>query len=137
MCFYTTVKSSPLVAHINMICYKVLDENMCSWIRGFEYTINKVYKTELGVLYDSDYPIDICFTSLNKRIYSKNAYCISKGFHFYQRNTKQISRIYKARYTRIPCIYKCIIPKGSLYYKNQWGEYVSDQIMIKEKVNFK
>ena len=137
MCFYTTVESSPLVAHRDMICYKVLDEDMRSWIRGFEYSINKVYRTELGTLCDNSLSGNIYFTSLGKRIYSKNVYCIFQGFHSYQRNTKQISRIYKARYTRIPCIYKCIIPKGSLYYRNQFGEYVSDQIMIKEKVNFK
>jgi len=137
MCFYTTVKSSPWVAHTDMVCYKVLDQNMCSWIQDFEYTINKVYKTELGTLHDANYPGNIYFTSLNERIYYKDVYCIFRGFHSYQRNTKQISRIYTQRYTTIPCIYKCIIPKGSLYYKNQWGEYVSDQIMIKEKVNFK
>lgn len=135
MCFYTTVKSSPSIAHRDMICYKVLDENMCSWIRGFKYSINKVYETELGLLHDD--PGKIYFTSLNKRIYNKDVYCISKGFHSYQRNTKRISRAYVARYTRIPCVFRCIIPKGSLYYKNQWGEYVSDKIMIKERVNFK
>lgn len=135
MCFCTTVESSPLVAHRDMVCYKVLDQNMCSWIQGFKYNINTVYKTELGVLEGEIN--NIFFSSLNKRIYSKNVYCIYKGFHSYQRNTKQISKVYVARYTRIPCIYKCIIPKGSLYYRNQFGEYVSDQIMIKEKVNFK
>lgn len=137
MCFYTTVANPPSVAHRDMVCYKVLDENMCSWIQGFEYTINKVYKTELETLHEDSWSSNIYFTSLNKRIYYKNVYRISRGFHSYQRNTKQIGRIYIARYHRIPCVFRCIIPKGSLYYKNQWGEYVSDQIVIKEKVNFK
>lgn len=136
MCFYTTVESSPLVAHRDMVCYKILDYNMCSWIKGFKYTMNKVYKTELGTL-EEEGPNYIYFTSLDKKIINKHTYCISSGFHSYQRNTKQLSRAYHIGWLRIPYIYKCIIPKGSFYYRNQFGEYVSDQIMIKEKVNFK
>lgn len=135
MCFYTTVESSPLLAHRDMVCYKILDRNMCSWIKGFKYTMNKVYKTELGILEEG--LNDIYFTSLGKRIISKHTYCIFSGFHSYQRNTKQLSRVYRIGCLKISYIYKCIIPKGSLYYRNQFGEYVSDQIMIKEKVNFK
>lgn len=139
MCFCTTVKSSPLVAHRNMVCYKVLDENMRSWIQGFKYTINTVYKTKLGTLVENFGKI--YFTSLGDVvgdiICNKNVYCIYGGFHSYTRNTKTVSRAYFSRSSRNPRIYKCIIPKGSLYYKNQWGEYVSDQIIIKEKVNFK
>lgn len=33
-----------------------------------------------------------------------------------------------------PCVVKCVIPKGTPYWKNRYGEYASTKIIIKEVV---
>lgn len=53
-------------------------------------------------------------------------YCITEGFHSY--NTK--SQVLFANQFYFKKIVKCILPKGAIYYVNDRGEVVSNQIRI-------
>ena len=54
--------------------------------------------------------------------------CIGEGYHSISRKIKKTD--YKGE-----CLYKCVIPKGSVYHKGPCNLIVSNQIIIKEKVS--
>ncbi len=103
-------------------------EDCCSSIyQEFSYIFDKLYQTEMKESNDGNY-----FDSIDKRAYlfpgSKTKF-ITNGFH--SANTKQRLRDH-IRYC-IQKITKCIIPKGSLYYINETGCIVSNQIILTNK----
>jgi len=112
MCFVIDYKdSAPKIAKRNIVCYKILDNNLVSICFNFQYEIGKTYKhIDLVATYEWG-----CY----------NAY-IEKGYHSY-------IKIYNACYDN-KVVVKCHIPKGAIYYKNkERNEYVSSQIKIVEK----
>ena len=109
------------------ICHYLDNTSLCSYYSYFEYELNKVYKLEEKLsLYYNDYMMQ---------------YEISKGFHSYDKscsvNKKPSALTIVSYYRDLLDNYNphCVkvrgyIPKGSHYYLNTIGEYVSDSICL-------
>lgn len=109
-------------ARKDIICYKIVptpnSEVVYSKIFHFEYHFGKLYKTDLGnvIQHPYYYSIDEGFHSYKKLpILWRNMYITAKsGFYNIYRHV----------------IIECVIPIGSTYYENEFGELVSNQIKI-------
>ena len=89
----------------------------------FKWELGKVYENEIGIILQlfSYYHINKGFHSC-QNIYNGNTYwcsCINNEEHI-------LFEIDKGEE-----IFDAIIPKGSEYYLNEYGEYVSNKLMIK------
>lgn len=129
MCFYirNNKESATLwEATEDIVCYKKLSWNLVSPYENYQYIFNKLNKSYLRKIYD---------IKLNKSYY-KNFILIFiyKGFHTF-------STLNSAKDYDIWCysyIYKCIIPKGSLfYYDNVNKQYVSNRVIVIKQVKTK
>lgn len=141
----------PLIAEEDITCYKVMirDGNgqLKSLVKYFPYELNKTYHSEIGL--DNSLTIS---SVVVKKDYVINTAEI--GFHSY-RDIKNATLDY-IEYGKPKVMVKCIIPKGSTYYKGYdtvtknlatcstmeevedcyaCETYVSDNIIIKEIVD--
>ena len=148
MCMYIKNQDiKPLIAEEDITCYKVMirEDNgqLISMVKDFPYELNKTYHSEIGLRN---------FTTLLK------GYIIStveEGFHSYK-DIKNATLDYVCYLSGGTVMVKCIIPKGSIYYKGYntitkdittcstmeevekfyaYETYVSDSIIIKEIVD--
>lgn len=111
------------------ICKSMGDRSCISSFMGFIYEIEETYKSDLNV-YIHDNNITYIFEGLHS--YSLDLLKIlDKG---YSGCFDYVEISYKGefieRYEAKSCYVECIIPKGSTYYLNYKGEYVSDTIKI-------
>ena len=109
MCFIKKRRFSlPKIAREDIFCYKIVlrfNVSFVSLIQGFPYVRGETYKTRF-------IPHEKFF-----KMY------ISRGFHSYINMPPEIYLKYR--------IVKCIIPKGTRYYKDDiHGEYVSEKIVF-------
>lgn len=120
MCFYIDSKhQNKKKAKRGITCYKILLRNWKSTVRDFEYI--------QGITY-----LDNDALNLERGIFGTDV--INRGYHSYSSKNK-VLQAYGLRDFYYKMIVKCIIPKGSEYYYNSdLKEYVSNQIIIKEKV---
>lgn len=111
MCFILDKKHpDKKIAKRNITCYKVLGISMKSPYQGYQYKLNEPVKSDIGDLVN----------------YNPDK-CIHEGLH---------SHCLLDEITTLYDIYKAIIPKGSEYYYNSYyKEYVSNQLIIKEKIS--
>lgn len=136
MCWKSKEKKTPQIAGEDIFVYKVMLQNpdtgrYKSLYYGMRYEAGKVYST--------------CIEPINtyRPLYPEMK--IDKGFHSYSMDRTMATKdkyqivIYNMENNEIVdsifffdnlVIAKCIIPKGSKYYKNDLGEIVSDQIII-------
>ena len=125
MCLQTTWEK-PKKAEKDIIVYKIVEltnRGIKAPYNDFIYEPYKLYKTKMK-LTDDFCPFDtiaqIARDNCNEKLYN-----IGQGFH---------SAKYKKRLgwvdERTQFIVKCIIPKGSLYYKGLTNLMVSNQIII-------
>lgn len=122
MCLYTK-QTEPEVAEEDIICYKfymIYNHGVLfSPYQGFRAPeIGVITNTELGKPYNPE----------ESNFYIHNFYDfkgIDKGFHSFKtlEDTKSIVDGYKEHFVLV--IYKCIIPKGSLYYSGKFRKYES------------
>ena len=106
MCFIIEGSHEPKVATKDIICWKTFNPGLISVIQLYAYRVNHKYKIR-------NWPVIDCNS-------------IDEGFHSYINKKDAINFEYPNNQIR-----KCIIPKGSLYYKNNdWHDYVSNQIII-------
>jgi len=121
MCFHIDPKyPEKKIAKRDIPCYKVLqvqkffeEERYASPYKLFFYKLGKQEFTEIGKVMEYDY--------------------INEGFHSYS-TKKKAGRI---RFCMNSSIFKAIIPKGSeYYYSSKRKEYVSNSIVIKEKLYY-
>jgi len=143
MCLITEQKK-PKVADKDIVCYKAGGYNKQKNIFWgiyycFEYELSKLYKTKLKestdcFYYDSEAieqyglnPFHFRPGKLMEEL-KKRYNIIGSGFHSAESldRLKREGRSEKA---------KCIIPKGSLYYKDKTGLLVSNQIIVEEIIN--
>jgi hypothetical protein len=117
MCFELSHNSKAKIARKDIVCYKEV-ENVGS---PFEIVIRSFF---------AEYPYEL--GKLNKPVKIRIQKCIDedkeiihKGYHSYE-------FIPKCLIFPNDVIVKCIIPKGTKYYSNLDGEYVSENIIIKE-----
>jgi hypothetical protein len=128
------LNAKPIEATEDLEVFKVVvayneKENWCRSIyKSFYYIFDKLYQTETeesieGVLFDD---LDRIAHGFDE---SKTKF-ITKGFH--SANTKQ--RLKNHAICLHQKIVKCIIPKGSMYYINETGCIVSNQIIVTDKL---
>lgn len=119
MCFI--IETPKQIATEDIIVYKFMRKDLCSYIQDFSYKLNILYKTTFsykGLKYNLLYPWP--------RISRDEIY---RGFHSYATIKKCLW--HKPGFRGI-YVYECIIPKGSVYYRNECKqEIVSNQIIIK------
>lgn len=115
--------------------YKVVKKSLLSYYENYSYILNEVHVTEL------DSP------SHTKYYYGAEDWKIRSGFHSYSMDCKaDLANSQTSLFVRIlrphdnfaaidcyekdaTCILECAIPKGSIYFLNEEGEYVSDHIL--------
>ena len=122
MCLETYNKN-PYTANKNIVVYKIMlksfFEEIISPYWGFVYKLRTLYSTSLSV---------------RQSLHSNKLYLIEKGLHAYTSIDKVKQEI---EFFNKATIYRCIIPKGSLYYINeQDNEIVSNQLIVKRKLWF-
>ena len=120
MCWKSKIKPELQTAKEDIVVYKVAflkETGIESLFQRFHYKLGCVYKMPELILLKQD------------------CYRVEEGFHSY--NTHRAARKVHLDYTIFYSkgaeghILKCIIPKGSKYYKNA-KEIVSDTIIIKD-----
>lgn len=142
MCWIGT-QTEPLIAETDIRVKKVL-EKIVNRRTGHILKIRSPFlefEYELGTLYESDIK--------GKVTYGFSAIEINKGFHSYRedvlfirpeidkgihvKSTPQSAQIH-LQYYRYGCeVYDAVIPAGSEYYENSFGELVSNKIIIKKE----
>lgn len=135
-------KKKKNIADKDILCYKILkrtenENELISIYYQFIYELKKLYKTQI-------YPE-------NSWIYDDKIY-INEGFHSYDKNI--VIKLQNYRNSAIVNVFskhkvflyepissnlvlmECIIPKGSIYYKNGYNEIVSNQIIINREIKW-
>lgn len=136
MCWNTFKKPVLKTAKRNISVKKVLAFNMNSPLYFFHWEKDKVYCTDKPTK-----PV-----KYGKRAWQRKRWFIEEGFH----SCKEVYKVYWNDFSYFSsqprlemfgftisllgtCVhaYDAVIPKGANYYLNEYGEYVSDQLMIK------
>lgn len=145
MCLITRQKKAK-IAKEDITCYKLVNstsstKKVCADNYDFEYTLGKLYQTEMVVnnipqCYADDLVAEYYkFKPYTMDRVTKNLIHVHEGFH----SAISIQRFKDADYyicfNRI-CV-ECTIPKGSKYYKDGTGLLVSNKIIINKKVPYK
>ena len=133
-----TLQTSPEIAEEDIICYKVLTEDLKSPCYGQQYELGKLIKSELVLTSKPIYN--------NRKIRSN---CVDEGLHTYsdKGDAISISRALWAPQNNwtdafeiyAPIVVECIIPKGGEYYTGKpfvWLQtsilYASNQLIPKK-----
>ena len=141
MCWITNKKLKFKIAKENIPIYKICrkeDDKILSYFKRFEY--------KLGCIYDTNFEIavDAKMSEIYKGFHS---YSLNKTYHdkWYDivrvfKNESFIERILESNSNRIAeysygIVVSGYIPKGSAYALNEYGEYVSDSIMLNKIEN--
>lgn len=149
MCWYSKKKKAARIAVEDILVYKVMyrkpnNGRFRSLYRRMDYEPEKIYWTDVNpISIDSPlYPEMMIYKGFSPLYLEMK---IDKGFHSYSMDKTMATKdkyqivIYNMENNEIVdsiffsdnlVIAKCIIPKGSKYYKNDLGEIVSDQIII-------
>ena len=124
------------IAAEDITCFKVLskdDDGMlipCFYPNSMTYEFDTLYTTNIE--FDT---VDRCpFTEFNLSDFPEDvgeSQAYGPGFH--SMSCKFMHRAFKDYISR-SLVYKCMIPKGSEYYEDYSGCYVSNQIIIKSLV---
>lgn len=141
MCWITNKKLKFKIAKENIPIYKICrkeDDKVLSYYKKFEYRLGWLYNTNFEVAFDdkmSEIYKGFHSYSLNKTYYEKR-YDIIRVF----KNESFIERILESDGNKLDAYSSCIvvsgyIPKGSAYVLNEYGEYVSDSIILNKIEN--
>ena len=141
MCWITNKKLRFKIAKENIPIYKICrkeDDKILSYFKHFEYKLGYIYDTNFEVAVDtkmSEIYKGFHSYSLNKTYYEKR-YDIISVF----KNESFIELIFNSNSNRLNnysfgIIIYGYIPKGSAYALNEYGEYVSDSIILNKIEN--
>ena len=141
MCWITNKKLKFKIAKENIPIYKIChkeDDKILSYFKHFEYKLGCLYDTNFEVAVDtkmSEIYKGFHSYSLNKTYYEKR-YDIISVF----KNENFIALIFNPNSNRLNdysfgIIVSGYIPKGSTYALNEYGEYVSDSIILNKIEN--
>ena len=126
MCFRTK-NPQKRIAESDVTCYKVVyvhKKKINSYFKDFPYKLNKKYFQPI-LFYKGEFSrAEEGFHSYDKVEYTFKycGLCIESTYFFTYINSNER-------------IVKCIIPKGTVYYKNEHGEIISESIIIKKIIN--
>lgn len=125
MCWISYKPPVKRVAETDILVYKVVNykphtDECCSLIFNFLY--------KFGVIYDTDIKIKYSGNGKDTHVWMGN-----EGFHSFSNEKAAVyeSDIYVEAY--YSTIVKCVIPKGSDYYINEYDEVISNNIVILSK----
>ena len=141
MCWITNKKLKFKIAKENIPIYKICrkeDDKILSYFKHFEYKLGCLYDTNFEVAVDtkmSEIYKGFHSYSLNKTYYEKR-YDIISVF----KNENFIELIFNSNSNRLNdyssgIVVSGYIPKGSAYALNEYGEYVSDSIILNKIEN--
>lgn len=144
MCWstYENKNKGERTAKEDMLVYKIVKKyrefGYVSYYMGMEYILDKEYsinnlkaincpdgETIINEGYHS-YSVQECNICINHNViyvYSKNKNKLEEDYYE--------ARILNSDRTAVVV---CVIPKGSIYYKNEHGEIVSDHLIIKNEI---
>lgn len=136
MCLITD-QQQPKIAEEDITVYKVLQGMNSPYHSDFTYILGKLYKTDIQEddsfwCFDaSDNVVLASYFGIDWKI-NRKLKCFGQGFH----SALSISRLRESSiaYAWRAYIYECIIPKGSKYYVNPSNLAISNQIIIKRKI---
>jgi hypothetical protein len=137
MCFYVrnTKKEATLYEALeDIVCYKILRKDLSSPYLYYEYTLNKEVKVKLKIPRHINEDGDLQFKLYNKYPDNCTITRINKGLHSYsslKRARENANGFMFSKYY----VFKCIIPKGALFYRDDINkEYVSDKLIIIKQI---
>ena len=141
MCWFTKKKLKFKIAKENIPIYKICskeDDKILSYYKKFEYRLGWLYNTNFEVAFDdkmSEIYKGFHSYSLNKTYYEKR-YDIIRVF----KNENFIERIFESDGNKLDAysfgiVVSGYIPKGCAYALNEYGEYVSDSIILNKIEN--
>lgn len=152
MCMIIEKSSEAIVAQEDVVVFKILREAtdnegnnlILSPFRMFVYKRNKVYTSELECS-EKGHPYcfeEIDFYNLTEPYYlPDDMHYIAKGIHCFSTYT-QAKRHARCDYFGSSeyefysdSVYKCIIPKGSVYYQSRFGTIATNKMIIKRKLS--
>lgn len=123
MCWTSANKPVKQIAKEDVICYKIVisrDGRVVSPYFHYEYKYHKI---------NEEIALNIEYT-LSSDINQLRLYKCRQGYHSYS-SLDFANQVYNNYfYENDGCVFKCIIPKGSVYYDNKHGEIVSSNIII-------
>ena len=139
MCWTTFIRPHIQTATENIPVYKIVTKEGGFWFwstfqsyyQNFIYKLHKIYSEKIGKICSEE----ANFYSINKGIHSyHNAFTkISVGKHgeiwIGGLNGDIIGYYFQSAYRNVVKV-QGYIPKGSKYYLNEYGEYVSEQIVL-------
>ena len=135
MCWTTDKFPISKTAFENITCYKIFHTKSIKWkVRKFlgislwKYGIEKLYSLYKDYKYIPYAHNPEITVSLTHSAYWDRWY-IDKGYHSYNTLDKA-----KEEKNLNEVIVKCIIPKGSEYYINEYDEIVSSNIIVTNKI---
>lgn len=124
MCWTSEYTPYKKIAEEAIIVYKYLTKDLKSPLQFYQYIRNKKA------------PEETLSTTIGKKG-QPNFWYIIKGYHSCRNIDSAESYFYESLYYSIGYkdfkLYKCIIPKGAIYYKNEYGHIVSNTIVVKRK----
>ena len=141
MCWITNKKLKFKIAKENIPIYKICrkeDDKILSYFKHFEYRLGRLYNTNFEVAFDtkmSEIYKGFHSYSLNRTYYEKR-YDVIKVY----KNESFIELIFNSNSNRLNdysfgIVVSGYIPKGSAYALNEYGEYVSDSIILNKIEN--
>ena len=141
MCWFTNKKLKFKIAKENIPIYKICskeDDKILSYYKKFEYRLGWLYNTNFEVSFDdkmSEIYKGFHSYSLNKTYYEKR-YDNIRVF----KNESFIERILESDGNKLDAysfgiVVSGYIPKGSTYALNEYGEYVSNSIILNKIEN--
>ena len=141
MCWFTNKKLKFKIAKENIPIYKICskeDDKILSYYKKFEYRLGWLYNTNFEVAFDdkmSEIYKGFHSYSLNKTYYEKR-YDNIRVF----KNESFIELIFNSNSNRLDTysfgiVVSGYIPKGSAYALNEYGEYVSNSIILNKIEN--
>ena len=134
----------PLIAETDIKVKKVLKKvinrrtghllKIMSPFLAFDYELDTLYESDIKLVIRSGL-YGICGVEINKGFHSYQEdvlFIMDKGIHV--KSTPQSAQMPLQYYHQHDCeIYDAIIPAGSEYYENSFGELVSNKIIIKRE----
>jgi len=155
MCLITEFVE-PKYAKKDLVVYKVLKRRnellAVSPFQEFRYVLNQQYETRIvkelrhsKILFcsniDSKYfqlkyknfydPIEIC----KSKVDDGELVAINQGFHSCYKKAFVRELLNVPSYCDKRSVYECVIPKGTLYYRDAVGGIVSEKIIIKKEID--
>ena len=130
MCWVTSKTPQSKLAEEDISVFKIVRRHLQAYYQDFQYSIGEVFKTEMSVPLFS--PCKVFYIEEGFHSYS-NQECKTAFTETLSEPIITVFHVFHGELHRLDsyvdgCILECVIPKGSVYYKNPRGEYVSDKI---------